>query len=178
MAAPPGKISADDYVEILQLYAEFNTSLDLGLADRYVATWTDDGEFTGGRPPERATKERSPDVVGKDRLRQMARPGGSGGRHMITNLVVTRTAEGANATCYLLLMNPRTSPPTVTETAIYNDTLVKTKDGWKFKKRVNWRDDDPFSPYKPTAMPAGTGPPGAAPPATPATPRAAPPGGG
>jgi hypothetical protein len=29
-AAPPGKISADDYVEILQLYAEFNTSLDLG----------------------------------------------------------------------------------------------------------------------------------------------------
>lgn len=152
------QISAQDYTEILQLYAEFNTSLDLGLPDRYIKTWTDDGEFTGGRAGERATPgERKPDVVGREQLRAMARPGGSGGRHSVTNLVVTPIPGGAKATCYLILMNPRTSPPTPAETAIYDDTLVKTKEGWKFKKRVNWRDDDPYSPNKPGPMPAGVG---------------------
>ena len=168
------RISAQDYTDILQLYAEFNTSLDLGLPDRYIKTWTDDGEFTGGRAGERATPgERKPDVVGKEQLRAMARPGGSGGRHSVTNLVVTPIPGGAKATCYLILMNPRTSPPTTVETAIYDDTLVKTKDGWKFKKRVNWRDDDPYSPNKPGPM-AGMGrqggPPDGAASAAPVTP--------
>jgi len=54
-------------------------------------------------------------------------------------------------------MNVRTSPPTPGETAIYDDTLVKTTDGWKFKKRVNWRDDDPYSPNKPGPLAAGVG---------------------
>lgn len=179
MAKQPAKISAQDYTEILQLYAEFNTSLDLGLPDRYIKTWTDDGEYTGGRAGERATPgERKPDVVGKDQLRAMARPGGSGGRHSVTNLVVTPIPGGAKATCYLILMNVRTSPPTPGETAIYDDTLVKTKDGWKFKKRVNWRDDDPYSPNKPGPVAAGagqqTGPPESATSAAPAKPDAPP----
>jgi len=177
IAKQGAKISAQDYVEILQLYAEFNTSLDLGLPDRYIKTWTDDGEFTGGRSGERATPgERKPDVVGKEQLRAMARPGGSGGRHSVTNLVVTPVPGGAKATCYLILMNVRTSPPTPGETAIYDDTLVKTKDGWKFKKRVNWRDDDPYSPNKPGPFAAGVGlqggPPEGATTAAPATPSA------
>jgi len=156
--------TAEDYVAIQRLYAEFNTSLDLGLPDRYVKTWTDDGEFTGGRAGERAMPgERKPDVVGREQLYQMAARGGGGGRHMVGNLVVTPTADGAKATSYLLLMNARNAPPTVTETAIYDDTLVKTNDGWKFKKRINWRDDDPYSPNKPKAMPADLRPPGAPP---------------
>jgi hypothetical protein len=179
IAKQPARISAQDYVDILQLYAEFNTSLDLGLPDRYIKTWTDDGEFTGGRAGARATPpgERKPDVVGKVQLRAMARPGGSGGRHSVTNLVLTPVPGGAKATCYLILMNARTSPPTPGETAIYDDTLVKTKDGWKFKKRVNWRDDDPYSPNKPGPMSAGAGPPGGPPEASAAPPTpGAPPG--
>jgi hypothetical protein len=38
------------------------------------------------------------------------------------------------------------------EVAVYNDTLVKTKEGWKFKKRVVWRDDDDITPFKPKPM--------------------------
>jgi hypothetical protein len=159
--------SAADYVAIQQLYAEFNTSLDLGLPDRYVKTWTDDGEFQGGRTGTRATPaaERKPDVVGRDAIYQMAARGGGGGRHSVTNLVITPAADGksAKASCYLILLNARSSPPTVGETAIYDDTLVKTKDGWKFRKRINWRDDDPYSPNKPKEMPAGQLPPGAPP---------------
>ena len=72
-----------------------------------------------------------------------------GGRHFTANLVVTPTPEGANGSCYLLLFNVRNNPATITETAIYQDTLVKTPQGWRFSKRVVWRDDDDISPFKP-----------------------------
>ena len=71
-AKEPAKISAEDYAEILRLYAEFNTTLDLRMPDRYVKTWTDDGEYQGGRTRARATplEERKPDVVGEEALRE------------------------------------------------------------------------------------------------------------
>jgi hypothetical protein len=74
----------------------------------------------------------------------------SGGRHFTANLVITPTSEGADGSCYLLLFNARNVPATITETAIYQDNLVKTPEGWRFKKRVVWRDDDDMSPFKPT----------------------------
>jgi hypothetical protein len=43
-----------------------------------------------------------------------------------------------------------------------DDTLVKTAEGWKFKKRVVWRDDDDASPFRPKQRPPGA-PPGAPP---------------
>jgi SnoaL-like domain len=158
-AKQPAKISAQDYAEILQLYAEFNTTLDLRMPDRYVKTWTDDGQYQGGRAGDRATPlaERKPDVVGKEALRNMAAGPMSSQRHSVTNVVVTPASGGATATAYLILMNANTSPPTPGETAVYHDTLVKTQDGWKFKKRINYRDDDPYSPYKGAPPPARQG---------------------
>ena len=50
-------------------------------------------------------------------------------------------------------VDARTSPPSFVETAIYDDTLVKTPQGWKFKKRVVWRDDDDITPFKPKPLP-------------------------
>lgn len=180
-AQPAKKISVEDYVAIQQLYAEFNTALDTGQADRYAATWTEDGEFTGGRPAGHGNEPvpRTPNVRGKEQIWQMGQQGGAGSRHFVTNLVVTPTTDGATATAFLILMNAHDT--TITATAIYNDTLVKTKDGWKFKKRINWRDVDDLSPYKPqkqmqpprkaagaepggaapAALGAGTAPPGA-----------------
>ena len=169
-AKQPAKISAQDYAEILQLYAEFNTTLDLRMPDRYVKTWTDDGEYQGGRAGARATplEERKPDVVGKEALRNMAAGPMNSQRHSVTNVVVTPAPGGATATAYLILLNADTSPPTTGGTAVYHDTLVKTKDGWKFKKRINYRDDDPYSPYKPA--PRQGGPPRDAPPSPPRAP--------
>jgi hypothetical protein len=45
-------------------------------------------------------------------------------------------------------MNVAVSGRTIA-TAICDDTLVKAGDGWRFKKRVVWRDDDDISPFKP-----------------------------
>jgi hypothetical protein len=139
-------LPAADYVEIQQLYATYCHALDKGDADLFSSVWTDDGEFTGGRGPGRATDERKP-RKGKPALHQMGSNGGT--RHFNATLVVTPTPEGAKGAVYLMLYSARTNPPSFVETAIYDDTLVKTPQGWKFKKRVVWRDDDDITPFKP-----------------------------
>ena len=44
-AAP--KLTADDYIEIQQLYANYAHALDKGESERFAATFVLDGEFTG-----------------------------------------------------------------------------------------------------------------------------------
>src|SRR6516165_7464584 len=147
-AAP--KLTADDYIEIQQLYANYAQALDKGEGERFAATFVLDAEFTGGRGPGRGSEVRSP-TKGKDALLKMGSRGG--GRHFTANLVITPTPEGAKGSVYLLLFNARNIPATIVETAIYDDTLVKTPQGWRFKKRVVWRDDDDITPFKPKALP-------------------------
>ncbi len=147
-AAP--KLTADDYVEIQQLYASYAHALDKGEGERFASTFVLDGEFTGGRGPGRGSEARTP-AKGKDALFKMGSRGGL--RHFTANLVITPTSEGAKGSVYLLLFNARNVPATIVETAIYDDTLVKTPQGWRFQKRVVWRDDDDISPFKPNPLP-------------------------
>jgi SnoaL-like domain len=147
-AAP--KLTADDYIEIQQLYAMYAHALDKGEGERFASTFVLDGEFTGGRGPGRGSEVRNP-IKGKDALIAMGSRGGL--RHFNANLVITPTPEGAEGSVYLLLFNARNIPATIVETAIYDDTLVKTPQGWRFKKRVVWRDDDDITPFKPRPLP-------------------------
>ncbi len=140
-----------DYVELQQLYATYCHALDKGDGELFASVWTDDGEFVGGRGPGRGAEARPP-LKGRDGLRNMGST--SGTRHFNTNLVLTPTPGGARGSVYLMLYSARTNPPSFVETAIYDDTLVKTAAGWKFKRRVVWRDDDDVTPFKPRPMPA------------------------
>jgi hypothetical protein len=143
------KLTADDYIEIQQLYANYAHALDKGEGERFASTFVLDGEFTGGRGPGRGSEVRNP--IKGDALLAMGSRGGA--RHFNANLVITATPEGAKGSVYLLLFNARNIPATIVETAIYEDTLVKTPQGWRFKKRVVWRDDDDISPFKPKPPP-------------------------
>jgi len=143
------KLTTEDRLEIQELYARYCHGLDKGDPELFSSCWTDDGEFTGGRGPGRANDDRTP-LKGRPALYQMGNKGGS--RHFTSNLILTPTDDGAKASIYLMLYNARVVPPTFVETAIYDDTLVKTPAGWKFKKRVVWRDDDDITPFKPKAL--------------------------
>jgi len=144
------KLTADDYIEIYQLYANYPHAIDLAKGEGFADTWTDDGEFTGGRAPGKANDDRTP-LKGREALIKLGSKGGF--RHFTANIVITPTPEGAKGSAYLLLYNARNNPPTFVETAIYDDTLVKTPKGWKFKKRIVWRDDDDITPNKPKPLP-------------------------
>jgi 3-phenylpropionate/cinnamic acid dioxygenase small subunit len=148
--APP-KLTAEEYIEIQQLYANYADALDKGDGERFAATFAEGGEFTGGRGPGRGGEARTP-LSGREAFVRMGSR--SGTRHFTANLIVTPVEGGVRGSCYLLLYDARTVPPSFVETAIYEDMLVKTPQGWKFKKRVVWRDDDDITPFKPKPLPA------------------------
>jgi hypothetical protein len=145
-----GTLTPQDYLEIQQLYATYSHALDKAEGDRFAATFTPDGEFTRGRPAGRGGEIRTP-LKGTEALTRMGSVGGV--RHFTANVTISPTSEGARGSCYLLLFDARNVPATLMETAIYDDTLVRTPQGWRFKKRIVWRDDDDISPFKPKPRP-------------------------
>lgn len=76
---------------------------------------------------------------------------GAARRHWNTNLVITPTTDGAKGTVYLFLMDVSAKPPAILSASKYEDDLVKTTDGWRFKHRVVKGDSAP-----PAAAPAAT----------------------
>jgi hypothetical protein len=124
-----GTLTVDDYLEIQRLYARYSQTIDSGEDEgrAWAATFTADGVFgnAAGRAALAEFAKHRPD-----------RWNGAQSRHWISNLVITPTAEGASGSCYLLTLNVSARPPVLNSAAVYEDTLVKTPEGWRFKKRL------------------------------------------
>ncbi len=131
-----GKLTSDDLVEIQQLYAKYNWTLDAGDSEGYAATFTADGAFNSN--------------VGHDAIVKFADAfhAGLGARvrHWNTNLMILPTAAGASGQVYLVLVDFTTKPASIVTSASYSDELVKTAQGWRFKKRATKGDVAPLKP--------------------------------
>src|SRR3954468_15533680 len=139
-AQKAGKLTSDDLVEIQQLYARYNWALDSGDAEGYASTFTPDGVFNNN--------------VGHDAIVKFANTFhtgiGSHLHHWNTNLMILPTADGASGQVYLVLVDFATKPASIFTSATYSDELVKTAQGWRFKKRATKTDTLPASaPPKP-----------------------------
>ena len=130
-------LTAQDLVEIQQLYAKYNWTLDSGDAEAYASTFTPDGVFNNN--------------VGHDAIVKFANTFHSGlgahVRHWNTNLLITPSSEGASGQVYLVLVDFTTKPTSIVTSASYSDELTKTAQGWRFKKRATKGDTAP--PAKP-----------------------------
>ena len=128
-----GKLTSDDLVEIQQLYAKYNWTLDAGDAEGYASTFTPDGVFNNN--------------VGHDAIEKFANTfhAGLGAHvhHWNTNLMIQPTADGASGQVYLVLVDFATKPASIATSATYSDELVKTAQGWRFKKRTTKGDVAP-----------------------------------
>jgi hypothetical protein len=134
-AGAAGKLTADDYAAIQQLYARYNHAIDTGDADTWAGTFTPDGVFnntTKGHDALVAFVKDWKDKKNDERL-----------RHWNTNLMITPTADGASGAVYLMLMNISVRPAVPATTGKYEDVLVKTAQGWRFKSRVVHADPAP-----------------------------------
>jgi hypothetical protein len=140
-AAQAANLTPQDMAEIQTLYAKYNQVLDAGKAEAWADTFTPDGVFNKTN-------------VGRDALITFAKgfydQGGGKRRHWNTNLVLTGTAEGADGSVYLMLWDVGQRPASIIVTGIYEDKLVKTKDGWRFKTRLV----NPDAPRPAAAAPA------------------------
>jgi len=127
-------LSAMDYVEIQQLYARYNYAIDAGDVEGYVALYTPDGAFNN--------------FEGTEGLRTfMKNRQGGLRRHWNTNLVITPSPEGARGQVYLMFVDVGTK--SITGAGKYEDTLVKTAQGWRFKKRRTMPDPPAAAPAAP-----------------------------
>ena len=127
-------LTTQDLVEIQQLYAKYNWTIDAGDGEGYASTYTPDGVF-------------NTTTVGHDALAKFAGTFHSGlgshVRHWNTNLMILPTPEGASGQVYLVLVDFGTKPATIATSAAYSDELVKTAQGWRFKKRATKGDAAP-----------------------------------
>jgi len=131
--------TAQDFVEIQQLYAKYNWSLDSGDAEAYASTFTPDGVFNTNAGHDAIVKFANTFHAGL----------GAHVRHWNTNLMITPTADGASGQVYLVLVDFANKPPTIATSASYSDELVKTAQGWRFKKRQTKGDTAPAPAQKP-----------------------------
>jgi len=142
-ATPP--LSAQDNIDIQQLYAKYNNAIDSGDAEGWAATFTPDGVFN--------TFNGHDALVGFVKMWR-EKLGGATRKHWNTNLQISGDSKEASASVYLMLVDFGTKPPSILMTGMYSDSLIKTKDGWRFTKRTTKADAAPAAPAPAAAPPA------------------------
>jgi len=123
-------LSTQDILDIQQLGARYAYGLDTGAdnGNYYANVFTVDGSFG--------------ETVGREKLAALAREGGGrlkfrGYQHIVTNVIVEPTTEGAVGTQYIqvLTVGGNGKPPMIDHGGRYEDVYVKTAEGWRIKSR-------------------------------------------
>ncbi len=128
-------LSTQDYIDIQQLYARYAMLIDSGDAEGWANTFTPDGVFNNSSRGHDALVQFVHDWRAKRR--------GASLRHWNSNLVITPAAGGANGSVYMQLLDISLPQPAATASYRYEDALVKTAGGWRFRTRVLHRDAAP-----------------------------------
>jgi actinorhodin biosynthesis protein ActVIA len=132
VTAPAGSLSAWDYQQIEQLVASYGHALDSGFGkgdngDAYAGLYTRDGvAFLTSK--------------GYDALAALAREQPRGPnyvRHYITHHLIDPSPDGATGKAYLAVLDigEHGKPSTIFLGGHYEDTYVRTPDGWRIKTR-------------------------------------------
>jgi hypothetical protein len=130
-------LSPGDYLEIEQLVYKYGWALDSGENNgfAYADLYTADGTFTG---TNQGPTGRS--YQGRENLAALARGPQRGPlnvSHLVTNLIVTPTADGAVGRVYVGIFAPGEpgERPNAGHGGYYDDVYAKTPEGWRFAKR-------------------------------------------
>jgi hypothetical protein len=128
-SAAAGSLGPQDYTEIQQLYARYYQTIDAGASEAWADTFTADGVF-------------NTDTRGRDALIASNRRGGTTRplRHWHSNLTIEPTVAGAKGSVYVMQIDITTKPPSISTYSRYDDVLVKTNQGWRFKVRQRSSD--------------------------------------
>ena len=125
-AQTPTTLTTQDYIDIQQLYARYNMAHDSSDAKLLEAVFTPDGEFVSGGNRRSGRGMIAATAVKKERPQV---------RHMATSITIAPSPEGARGTSYVMLVNGQATPPAISGTGFYEDVIVKTSEGWRFKTR-------------------------------------------
>ena len=139
------ELTPADYIEIHQLYAKYSFALDLGDGPGRAAVFTPDGTCKAALSDHKLDSVQT--IAARTTLL-----GNQGLRHLMMNIVITPTPEGAAGRAYAVILGAARDDADDRslegKSGFYVDTLVKTPAGWRFKTREFWRDTDAESPFK------------------------------
>jgi hypothetical protein len=143
-SASPAQLTALDYFEIGQLVAKYARAIDTCSNNGYdyADLFTPDGFFA----PEQNGKIGAK-WEGRERLAE-ASGGGvrgcknvgwiqQGVKHLYVNHIITPAPEGATGTVDMLMIGLGGDPNRIRHEGYYEDTYVKTAQGWRFKSRIH-----------------------------------------
>ena len=148
--AAAAKLSPADYQEIAQLTNRYAYGIDTcgNNGYDYADVFTPDGEFIDKNSDAGFKAGGRVLAKGREALATLSGGGSRGCKtklvwtdwsHIMTNLVVTPTADGASGRLYLLQMDIK-GPGTIERHGGYEDVYVRTKDGWRIKSRTHVRN--------------------------------------
>jgi len=145
------ELTGTDYAEIQRLSAQYGQAID-SCSDNgydYARLYTPDGVFVD-MWSEGAIKQGGTRWQGREKLREIASGANFGGpgctsprfngsvSHLILNLVITPSPEGARGNSYLVELGGQ-DPNRIQRLGNYEDVYVKTPEGWRFKSRTHTR---------------------------------------
>lgn len=134
-AAAEMALSGTDIAQIEQLYARYNQGWDFKDVELYLSAYTDDAVFTTGA----GVAYEGKDAI-RDYLTTGFANGASGDRtHNNTSILITPTADGAKGRGYWYVVDVMSQPPAIAGAGYYDDTFVRTPDGWRMKSRTSTR---------------------------------------
>jgi hypothetical protein len=121
-------LTPEDHQQIQTLYAKYNWGIDFGPAEAWLECWTEQG----------ALQTKGATHAGREGLLKfaqetLARPVKL--RHWNSNLVIEESPNGASGKAYIAVMTLSGLPRPIQLSAVYEDELVKTPQGWRFELR-------------------------------------------
>ncbi len=138
------ELTALDYFQIQQLVAKYARAIDTCSNNGYdyADLFTPDGSFV----PE-VNGKSVPGIQGREKLAEVSGGGSRGCKnvgwirqgvlHMYVNHIITPTADGATGTVDMLMIGLGGDPNKIEHDGYYEDTYVKTAQGWRFKQRIH-----------------------------------------
>lgn len=122
-----------DYIEIQQLAIRYSYGLDTGAdnGNLYADVFTPDGEFVGRTVPLTQGREALARVS-----RSVRKASPMYVRHFIANHVIEPSPEGATGKVYVMVVDcEEWQPSSIYIGGHYEDTYVRTPNGWRISKR-------------------------------------------
>ena len=150
IAAEGGELSALDYQQITQLINRYAYGIDTCANNGYdyANVFTTDGAFIDNNSDAGYAAGGRVLAKGRDALAELVGGGSKGCKtklvwtdwsHLMLNHEITATPEGAKGRVYLVQLGMK-GPGTIERHGGYEDTYVRTAEGWRIKQRVHVRN--------------------------------------
>src|SRR5215470_16308486 len=148
-SSAPRVLTALDYIEIQQLVAKYARAIDTCSNNGYdyADLYTPDGIFLPMVNGKSITG-----IQGREKLAEVSAGGSKGCKdvgwikqgvhHIYVNHITTPTPEGATGTVDMLMIGLGGDPNKIESDGYYEDTYVKTAQGWRFKQRTHHAELD------------------------------------